>query len=291
MQGLLLVDKPAGLTSHDVVSRVRRLAGLREVGHAGTLDPQATGLLVLALGMATRWLDWLPSDKTYIATLRLGLRTDTEDIWGAVRSRHAGPLPSPEQVREQLLSMVGARTQVPPMVSALKQGGRKLYELAREGRTVERPARAITIHRLRVLGQREDETDLEVACSAGTYVRSLCAEAGEALGCGACLAALRRTASGPFRVEDAVPLAALERDGLNSRLLGHAEALAHLPAVLVEPDEATRLRHGQDLRRPAVEGPCRLVDAAGSLVALAHPVPGGLHPEKVFPDEGAATHP
>lgn len=281
MNGLLLLDKPAGLTSHGVVARVRRALGVREVGHAGTLDPQASGLLVVAVGRATRWLDQLPGDKRYRATLRLGLATDSEDIWGAELERRDGPPPAEAAVREALLGLRDLREQVPPMVSALKHEGQRLYELARQGLQVPRPPRPVRIHAIRVLGVEGHDAEFEVACGAGTYVRTLCVEAGRALGWPACLAALRRTHSGSFSVEAALPEGDWTRGALERALLGADEALAHLPARELDPAEAADVRHGRSLAAPGAEGPWRL-NHGGELLALGLAREGRLHPRKVF---------
>jgi tRNA pseudouridine55 synthase len=289
MDGLLLVDKPAGMTSHDVVEQVRRALKLEKAGHSGTLDPQATGLLVLALGNATRWLPYLATDKTYEATLKLGLRTDTQDVWGK-------PLPAagvvsevPEpRIRESLASLVGKRMQVPPMVSALKKNGRKLYDLARAGVEVERPGRHVQIFSLTVGRVAWPEADFTVRCSAGTYVRTLCDEVGESLGTGGCLSALRRTAVGPFSLAEALPFEEVPaRAAMN--LLGSDKALGHLPERRVDAAEEEALRHGRDLElgeEPRGEH-YRLVTASGRLMALGKPFKSALggwevHPEKVF---------
>lgn len=281
MNGLLLLDKPAGLTSHDVVARVRRALGVREVGHAGTLDPQASGLLVLAVGRATRWLDQLPGDKRYRATLRLGLATDSEDIWGTERGRRDDPPPDPAAVRAALLGLKDLREQVPPMVSALKRGGQRLYELARLGLEVERAPRPVRILDVAVLDVRGHDADFEVACGAGTYVRTLCVEAGRRLGWPACLAALRRTHSGSFSVEAALPESGWTREALERALLGPDKALAHLPSRELAEAEAEEIRHGRSLDAPDAEGTWRL-NHLGALLALAEAQNGRLQPRKVF---------
>ncbi|MES2202333.1 MAG: tRNA pseudouridine(55) synthase TruB [candidate division FCPU426 bacterium] len=289
MNGLLLIDKPAGPTSHDVVDKVRDVLKERKIGHAGTLDPQATGLLLLALGDATRWLEFLPGDKRYSATLRLGVETDTEDIWGKVL-KESDPAAlsgiADEAIREALESVKRSGVQVPPMVSALKHQGKPLYEWARQGKEIERKARPVEIHSIQIGERRGNELDIEVHCGSGTYVRSLCAEAGRVLGCGAAMAALRRTAVGPFRVEDAVaPDRAAE-----GRLLGASEALGHLKEFRVPEGSEKALCSGQDL---GLEGPAwtesdtwRLCAQDGALLALGRPqqVSGAwrMRPKKVF---------
>lgn len=281
--GVLLLDKPAGMTSHDVVARVRQAFGIREVGHAGTLDPNATGLLVLAVGAATRWLALLPGGKVYRATLRLGLATDSEDVWGAPVAQDDAPAPEAADLRAALEGLTDLRSQVPPMVSALKQGGQRLYQLAREGRTVERPPRPVKITALRVLALRGLEADFEVECGPGTYVRSLCVEAGRRLGRPACMAALRRLGSGPFRVEAALASDRWDARHLGAALLGADAALGHLPAKDLSDDEAADVGFGRSVAAPLGAAGTWRLNAAGRLLALADAEPGGrLHPKRVF---------
>lgn len=217
--GILIVNKPRGLTSHDVVGRVRRLYGTRRVGHTGTLDPLASGVLVVLIGRAAKAAEYLVCDeKSYRATMRLGLTSDTEDVTGTLTHTEA-PLPSPDLVAEAARDFVGEIMQIPPMYSALKVNGQKLYDLARRGITVERQARPITIHKLTVT-PTETPTDyfLDVTCSAGTYIRTLCADLGIALGCGAVMATLERTAAGGFPLSHAHTLEELEAMDIDKRL-------------------------------------------------------------------------
>lgn len=288
MDGLLLLDKPAGLSSHDVVSRIRRALSTREVGHGGTLDPNATGLLVVAVGHATRWLPYLPGHKSYRATLRLGLATDSEDIWGQPTQTDALPAPDEAALRQALESLRDLHEQVPPMVSALKQGGRRLYELAREGKVVERPARPVRIGAVRVLALRGLEADFEVDCSAGTYVRSLCVEVGRRLDRPGCLSALRRLRHGAFDLAQALPQEAWTQEPLQAALLEPAVALAHLPSHALSAEEAVDVRHGRAVRvaAQAAPGPWRLNEAE-RLLALAEASatePWRLLPKRVFAD-------
>lgn len=211
LSGVLLLDKPEGPTSHDMVGLTRRLYGTRRVGHTGTLDPLATGLLILLVGRAAKAAEYLVSDnKRYTATLRLGLTTDTEDITGEVLTR-ADSLPSPEAVMAACAAMVGKSKQIPPMYSALKVDGRKLVDIARAGGEVEREARPIEIYSLTCTPTDcPGDYILDVHCSKGTYIRTLCADIGTALGCGGVMASLRRTASGGFSLEHALTVEALE---------------------------------------------------------------------------------
>ena len=220
--GILIVNKPVGMTSHDVVGRVRRLFGTRRVGHTGTLDPLASGVLVVLIGRAAKAAEYLVCDeKSYRATMRLGLTSDTEDVMGTLVPSEQ-PLPTESQVLEACRACVGEIEQIPPMYSALKVGGQKLYDLARRGITVERQARPVTIHALTVT-PTDTPADylLDVTCSAGTYIRTLCADIGASLGCGGVMATLERTAAGGFSLDDAHTLEKLEA-------MDEAERVAHL---------------------------------------------------------------
>ena len=269
LTGLLLIDKPANWTSHDVVAKMRGVLGTREIGHAGTLDPQATGLLVLAIGGATRWLNYLPGDKTYRATVRFGVETDTEDIWGQVLKQQDASGLEESAVRRAIESLTELKEQIPPMVSALKKDGRRLYDLAREGQVVEREARPVQIDAIRVLAVRPGEADFEVDCGAGTYVRTLCAEVGKKLGVGACMAALQRTRSGKFDLKDAAPEAQWTLEHLQPRLLDASLALANLGSVDLDDAQADNILHGRSVKlAQGSEGTWRL-NHGGRLLALA----------------------
>ncbi len=254
MTGILLVDKPEGLTSHQVVARLRRLLHIKKIGHAGTLDPLATGLLVALLGRATRACDTvMGGDKSYTAAFRLGLTTDTQDITGTVQTRHTGPLPGLMEIEACLPTFTGDIEQIPPMTSAIKQGGKKLYELARKGIEVERPSRRIRVDAIRMeplMDTDEPGADfvLHVDCSKGTYVRTLIHDIGQVLGCGATLTALRRTRCAPFTVADALTLEEIEvhlRAGdMATRVLGVDGLFANHPAVWVNEEGETLVRHG-----------------------------------------------
>lgn len=235
LSGVLLLDKPAGPTSHDMVGLTRRLYGTRRVGHTGTLDPLATGLLILLIGRAAKAAEYLVSDdKRYTATLRLGLTTDTEDVTGEVLTR-TDTLPSPDAVTAACAAMVGMGEQVPPMYSALKVGGRKLVDIARAGGEVEREARPIEIYSLTCTPTAiPGDYTLDVHCSKGTYIRTLCADIGAALGCGGVMATLRRTASGGFSLDNALTVEQLEAmspDERRARLIPLESLFATLPAL------------------------------------------------------------
>jgi tRNA pseudouridine55 synthase len=262
IEGLLLVDKPRGVTSHDVVATVRRSLGIRKVGHAGTLDPMATGLLVLGLGRATRLLRFLGElPKTYTGTFVLGVETTTLDADGDVT------MTSTVEVRDEALTsamsaLLGGSLQRPPAYSAVKVGGRKLYEAARAGEELAAQPRRIRVDRFDVTERRGASVDFVAVVSSGTYVRVLAADVGAALGCGAHLAALRRTAIGSFSVGDASPP---DRPG---DVLPLAAAVEHLPQVPLLEDEARVARHGSILGPAGLEGPYAVVDPEGSLIGI-----------------------
>jgi tRNA pseudouridine55 synthase len=301
--GVLNLDKPAGPTSHDVVARVRRLAGTRRVGHAGTLDPAATGVLVILLGVATRLAEYLTDlPKSYDAVIQFGVRTDTQDTTGTVLTTADTSNLTEEKAEAALAGFRGDIMQTPPMVSAVKVGGQRLYELARRGETVERAARPVTIYELRLVEFHPGPAArgrLVVGCSSGTYVRTLCADLGDALGCGAAMGELRRTKIGPFRVEEALTLDALERlaaeDRLPEVLQPPAAAVAHLPAVTVGAAERGRLLHGMAVtarseRTTAADRSLltvppslvRVLDEVGDLIAMGRWRDGRVAPVKVL---------
>lgn len=233
--GVLIVNKSEGMTSHDVVNRIRRLYNTKRVGHTGTLDPMATGVLVVLVGRAAKAAEYLTADtKAYRATLRLGITTDTEDVTGRILTE-SDSLPSREKVDEVVQSFIGDIMQTPPMYSALKVGGRKLYELAREGVEIEREARPITIHSLTSLPtERDSDYMLDISCSSGTYIRTLCADIGAKLGCGGVMATLCRTRAGEFDLSNSRTLEELEamsEDERLSLLLPTVSLFSSLPEV------------------------------------------------------------
>jgi len=282
MNGLLLIDKPQGLTSHDVVRRVRRLLRTRRVGHAGTLDPLATGVLPVAVGEATRLVQFLmEGEKSYRATLRLGEITDTQDAEGEVLERRPLEGVTVAAVEAAARSLEGEVQQVPPMYSALKKDGVPLYRLAREGLDVPREARSIIVRRLQVLSIDLPLVTFEVDCSKGTYVRTLCHDLGLALGCGAHMVALRRTRTGTFTEADCVTLEELEREEGEARLLSLGEVLREMPALELEAQAARRLADGippesSSLMAPpsCSEGETVRLMQGQSLLAVARYAPG-----------------
>lgn len=275
--GVLVIDKPAGMTSHDIVNKVRRLYGTRRVGHTGTLDPMATGVLTVLVGRAAKAAEYMACDrKTYLATLRLGLTTDTEDTTGQVLTQ-TDSIPDEAAVMGVLPRFRGEIMQVPPMYSALKVGGQKLYDMARRGEVIERQARPITIHKLEAERLTDTDYALEVSCSAGTYIRTLCADIGAALGCGGAMAALRRVEAGGFSLEQATVPTALEEMSEEERLalLLPVESLfADLPAVRLSAFHERLIRGGCAVDQRKVGQTLelgtrvRLTDAAGEFFAL-----------------------
>lgn len=287
--GLLLVDKPIGPTSHHIVHRVRLGSGVRKVGHAGTLDPRASGLLVLCLGAATRLSEYLStSTKRYQAVVRFGAATRSYDSDGEIVSR-SDLIPGREDIEAVLPAFTGEIEQVPPPFSAVKVSGRRAYDLARAGADVDLAPRVVSISLLRIQEYRPPDLALEVECSAGTYVRSLAHDLGARLGCGGYLAALRRTQAGPFSLDQAQEFVRLEealRLGTwREHLLPATEALPGFSHVVLDEDQADRVRRGH--RIPAAPGSSGLacgLDAGGVLVAILKAADQGTEwqPHKVF---------
>ncbi len=269
LDGILNLDKPSGLTSHDVVAQVRAVAGQRRVGHAGTLDPLASGVLLVCLGRATRLVEYLmDSTKVYRARIRLGMTTDTYDATGTVLQERPVEVDR-ATVETALARFRGPVLQVPPMYSALKRDGQPLYRLARRGVTVERQPRAVEIYRLDLTAWEPPYLTVEVACSAGTYIRSLAHDLGERLGCGAYMDALTRLASGDFRIEEAIPLAALTRERLLASLLPPDAALRRYPVLRLDEAGVRTVRMGQTVVAPPQDAPlARAYAPDGSFVAV-----------------------
>ena len=284
MSGILLVDKPAGWTSHDVVGRLRRMTGQRRIGHSGTLDPMATGLLVVFLGRATRAVEFAEGhDKAYTALLRPGVVTDTLDTTGAVLAT-SPERPTRSELETALGAFRGEIEQLPPMYSSLKHNGKKLYEIARAGGEVERKPRPVTIYRLECTGERDGDFVLEVECSKGTYIRTLCDDIGRALGCGACMSGLRRTRAGGFDVRDALTIEEIERRGAENCLMPVDALFAGRPVVLLKDARAEKaLRNGMDVKFDAdFAGECRVYAESGEFLALCRAEGGALKTIKSF---------
>jgi tRNA pseudouridine55 synthase len=266
--GLVVVDKPGGMTSHDVVSRVRRLAGTRKVGHAGTLDPMATGVLVLGVNRATRLLGHLMlTEKSYAATVRLGIATTTDDAEGETTSVVSAAEVDEATVRSALAEFVGDIEQVPTAVSAIKVDGKRAYQRVRDGEQVELAARRVTVHELTVHAVRGAEVDLTVRCSSGTYIRAIARDAGERLGVGGHLSALRRTAVGPFDLAAARTLDELTEDFALTPIA--AAARSAFPAYELDEQQATDVRYGRalDTTLPTT-GPVAVFAPDGEFLAL-----------------------
>ncbi len=267
VSGILLLDKDQGWTSQDCVAKLRGILGERRVGHAGTLDPLATGLLVVLVGRATRAASYAEAEeKEYVARFRPGVVTDTQDITGNVLSR-SDVLPTEEEVRAVLPRFTGEQQQLPPMYSAVKINGRKLYDIARRGGTVERRPRNVTIHSLEHLGMAEGDHVLRIRCSKGTYIRTLCHDLGQALGCGGCMSALRRTAVGSFRVEDARRMGELSPCGRDA-LLPLDTLFRDRAALSLSAEQERRCRCGNDFSCTASAGEYRFYGADGAFLAL-----------------------
>jgi tRNA pseudouridine55 synthase len=297
MDGVLLIDKPAGPTSHDVVARLRRTSGERRAGHTGTLDPRATGLLCLVLGRATRLASVLTgADKTYEAVVHLGVTTTTDDADGAVLETWDGPLPDDTALAAALEDFRGTYDQRPPAHSAKKVGGRKAYELARRDEPVELAPVPVTVRALALTGRNDVRVALTVTATAGFYVRALARDLGARLRCGAHLEELRRTRVGRFAVSSALSLDVAERLGpeVEGRLVSPSDALAQFPAVTVTEAGLRRVVHGNSLMPEHLEGRAvpsgdpdpsgrvRVLGTDGHLVALAHLRGGVLHPAVVL---------
>ena len=275
--GALVVDKPTGLTSHDVVSRVRRMTGLK-TGHTGTLDPAATGVLPLLLGRATRLSRFYSGqDKEYSAVIRLGLVTDTYDLEGEVKERHEVGNFSRAEIEERCQAFLGEIVQTVPAYSAVKVGGKRLYKMARRGERVSPPSRRVTVSSLEIGEVKDERIKVKIACSAGTYIRSIAHDLGQALGCGGVLERLRRTRSGEFTLEQAVPLDELESKW--EECLVPLDRLApHLAAVELDRESSTRLLHGQEVESKGEDGTAR-VFCEKRLLAVAKRVEDRLRPE------------
>ena len=276
MNGIVIVDKPQGWTSQDVTARLRRVFNTRRIGHGGTLDPMATGVLPVFVGRATRGVEFFEhAEKTYETVLRLGITTDTEDISGTVLTQQDAFVTG-EQLEQVLQRFRGDILQVPPRYSALKVGGQKLYDLARKGKEVERQPRPITIHELTLLGMEAEGIRLRVRCSKGTYIRTLCKDIGEALGCGGCMAALRRVTAGEYTIEESVPLQQLLETEEPEKYLRQVDTMFrnHAAVTLTEKQEK-RCRNGNSFSINLPDGTYRAYGKDGEFLMLAK-VDGGV---------------
>ncbi|MGN7165884.1 tRNA pseudouridine(55) synthase TruB [Paenibacillus cellulositrophicus] len=299
LEGVLAIDKPAGMTSHDVVAKARRILKMKRIGHTGTLDPEVTGVLPLCLGRATRVVEYMQElPKEYAATLRLGIATDTEDLTGTVTESVDEVHVTPEDVEKVLHSFEGTISQVPPMYSAVKVGGKRLYELAREGKTVERKSREVTIHEIEMTGSAWQGAYLDISfrvlCSKGTYIRTLCVDIGRALHLPSTMVKLERTMSAGIPASKCLTLEDIERltatGELDEHLIPVDEAVRHLPAHTVAEDKAAAALQGQRLSGRAVTpevmlpGCIRLYDPKGTFLGIfeKQAETGAIAPVKVF---------
>ena len=270
MNGIVIVDKPVGWTSQDVVSKLRGKLHTKRIGHGGTLDPMATGVLPVFVGRATRGVEFFEhAEKTYETVLRLGLLTDTEDTSGTVLEERSVAV-TEEQLEAALAQFRGEILQVPPMYSALKVNGQKLYDLARKGKEVERQPRPITIHELELLGFDGRDAKLRVRCSKGTYIRTLCKDIGLALGCGGCMAELRRTAAGAYTEAEAVKLETLVESEAPERYLRPVDTMfARYEAIILTENQEKRCRCGNSFTLPGADGTYRAYSQSGEFLMLA----------------------
>lgn len=284
MNGILNINKPAGITSHDVVSRVRKVAGMKKVGHTGTLDPFATGVLIVCLGKSTKIIRFLKEDKEYIGEIKLGVRTDTYDVDGnIVESCDISGVTS-DKIREEAKKFIGEIEQTPPIYSAIKVNGKKMYELARAGQKVDVKKRSVTIYHLEILDIDLPFVTIKVGCSAGTYIRSIANDLGENLGCGGYLNALVRTQVGDFHVENSVDLQELNSDNIKERLLNPNDFLMHLPFITMNANETEIIKRGGFLEnRWNVHGEwIRLLNSDNILIAIGEPRDDMIKPTRLL---------
>jgi len=285
MTGILIVDKPAGWTSQDVAAKLRGVYHERRVGHGGTLDPMATGVLPVFLGRATRAVPFFESaEKEYVAEIRFGLVTDTQDITGSVLAERPGSV-EPEKVRQALAAMTGPQLQVPPMYSAVKVGGKKLYELARQGKEVERKARPIELKKLELLSCEGDRAVFRVRCTKGTYVRTVCHDLGQRLGCGGCMSNLRRTRAGVYTIDQTFTMEQILAG--EARLLPVDSLFSDCPAVILTEVEERYCRNGNAFRRRELkDGLWRVYGQDGTFLMLGRCADGMLSTVKSFFEVG-----
>ena len=285
MNGIVIIDKPAGWTSQDVTARLRRVFGTRRIGHGGTLDPMATGVLPVFVGRATRGVEFFEhAEKIYETELRLGVATDTEDTTGTVLT-HREVSVTQARLDEVLERFRGEIMQIPPMYSALKVNGQKLCDLARKGRQVERQPRPVTIHELTLLSREGDTLRLRVRCSKGTYIRTLCADIGEALGCGGCMQALRRTQAGEYTIAEAVPLQQLLEAAEPETYLRDVDTMFRgYPGVKLTVNQEKRCRNGNAFSVSLPGGTYRAYSQSGEFLMLAKVEDGVMSTIKSFFD-------
>ena len=286
MNGILLIDKQPDWTSNDVEAKLKGILHQRRIGHSGTLDPMATGLLVVFVGRATRAVEFAEGhDKRYIAGLRLGITTDTQDITGTVLEEK-GVTVTREELEQALAGFRGEIQQIPPMYSAIKHDGRRLYDIARKGGEVERKPRAITIHEIQVIGQQDGDWLLDVRCSKGTYVRTLCHDLGQALGCGGCMSSLRRVEAGRFSVDQAVPLFQVQQMadvGRVEELLLPVDSLfQEYPRCTASASQEKKIRCGNQVKTGLAGGDYRVYTESGEFLMLGQVEDGIMKTVKSF---------
>ena len=283
MNGIVIVDKPTDWTSQDVVSKLRGVFQTRKIGHGGTLDPMATGVLPVFVGRATRGVEFFEhAEKTYEAVLRLGITTDTEDITGTVLTEQEAFVTG-AMLEDVLPRFRGQIQQIPPMYSALKVNGQKLYQIARKGKEVVRQPRTVTIHELTLLGMDAEGIHLRVRCSKGTYIRTLCKDIGEALGCGGCMAALRRVAAGSYSIAEAVPLQALIASDNPEQYLRPVDSMfTQYPDITLTANQEKRCRNGGSFSISLPDGTYRAYSQTGEFLMLAKAESGIMSTAKSF---------
>lgn len=281
MTGIIVIDKPAGWSSHDVAAKMRGVLKEKRIGHGGTLDPMATGVLPLFVGRATRAVEFMDgADKEYIAGMRLGITTDTQDITGNIIGQRDADV-SPDAVAAELRALTGERDQLPPMYSAIKVNGKKLYEYARRGREVERSPRRICIYEIEPLGFSGGEYRFRVVCSKGTYVRTLCHDVGEKLGCGAAMSSLKRTRAGCFGIEEAISIESAQ--SLGAAALRPTDVMfGQLPALTADGADERRIRCGNPPLAGAEDGRYRIYSRGGEFLALGEARDGRIDIIKSF---------
>lgn len=286
MNGILLIDKEPDWTSNDVVAKLKGILHERRIGHSGTLDPMATGLLVVFVGRATRAVEFAEGhDKRYLAALRLGVSTDTQDTTGNVL-RECTANVSEEELRSMLRRFTGEIMQIPPMYSAIKVNGKRLYEIARRGEEIERAARSVSIYGIDLIGRSGEDYLLDVRCSKGTYIRTLCNDIGEALQCGGCMSSLRRTEAGGFSVDKAVTIGEVQRladEGRAEELLLPTDSMfSELPALTVNVAQEKKIRCGNAVKTAAADGKYRVYSVQGEFLMLGKAENGMIKTIKSF---------
>lgn len=286
MNGIVIIDKPEGWTSHDVVGKLRGIFREKRIGHGGTLDPMATGVLPVFVGRATRAVEFCENAvKEYVAHLRLGIITDTQDTTGNILEERSLSMTETDLIRI-LPEFTGKQSQIPPMYSAVKVHGKKLYELARKGVEIERKSREITIHEIELIGKNGDDFVISVVCSKGTYIRTLCNDIGERLGCGGCMSYLRRTAAGIYTLSDAITIEQVQEaasSGMLESVLRPVDSVfAEFPAITVSGKDVSRCLNGNGFRYNTENGKYRVYDSEGRFLLLGQCENGTVSTIKSF---------